>query len=241
LPEPHKTCVDLLLLNQELSPPRSRSPNQYVISMEMKWLELSGITSKPSISIHILILTFNTSTWVSKTEMPPTIKLPLMLLMPSQSAKLESNVLLSLLMKIELKNSNSNKCGNPQTEPLETSWTVLYSESQSLSQTFQDLFQDGPSQSLLEDTHMVINTNAKTMLLISQERLNLYSLQKTEVMPLDKRSINSQEKELTWVCSTLRPLLNHSLDHACNTLLEEDIHSSFLQRILSWRNTMDFS
>jgi len=169
-----------------------------------------------------------------------TIKLPLMLPTLSQSARSELSVPLLPPMKTESRSSVSSRCGNLQTEPLEISLMVQSSESQSLSPTFPDLFQDGLSQSLLVDTPTVINIDAKIMLLQHQVLSSLCSPQIMEMPSLSMKSTISLEQVLILVCSILKLPLSLSLDPACNTLLAEDTHLNSHQRTPFWRNTMDY-
>ena len=74
---------------------------------------------------------------------------------------------------------------------------VQFLESQLLFLTFQDLSQDGPNQSSLVDTPMLINTDVKMLLLMGQEELNLFTLQMMEVAQLTKKFINLLEKDVT--------------------------------------------
>ena len=158
------------------------------------------------------------------------IKLPLMLPTLSKNARLVLSVPLLLPMKRESRNSVSSRCGNLQTEPLEISLMVQSSESQSLSPTFPDLFQDGLSQSLLVDTPTVINIDAKIMLLTLQVRPSLYSPQITEIHQLSTNSSISKAAVLIWECITLKLPSSLSLDPACNMLSVEDTHLNSHQR-----------
>ena len=159
-----------------------------------------------------------------------TIKLPLMLPTLSVNARSELSVPLLPPMKTESRSSVSSRCGNLQTEPLEISLMVQSSESQSLSPTFPDLFQDGLSQSLLVDTPTVINIDAKIMLLQHQVLSSLCSPQIMEMPSLSMKSTISLEQVLILVCSILKLPLSLSLDPACNTLLAEDTHLNSHQR-----------
>ena len=168
------------------------------------------------------------------------IKLPLMLPRLSKNARSELSAPLLPLMKRESRNSVSSRCGNLQTEPLETSLMVQSSESQSLSPTFPDLFQDGLSPSLLVDTPTVINIDAKIMLSLLQVNVSSCSPQITEMHQLCKISIISQARVLILVCSILKLPLSLLLDPACNTLSAEDTHLNSHQRTPFWRSTMDY-
>lgn len=102
------------------------------------------------------------------------IRLRLMLLQQLRSIRLELSAQLLHLMRPELRNSNLKRCGSLQMVQSETIWVVLFSEHQSLSLIFQNMFQDGRSQSLLEDMPSV--TNIEQLMLFSKGQENLKCL-----------------------------------------------------------------
>jgi hypothetical protein len=99
------------------------------------------------------------------------IKLLLIVLLLLEHARLVLSVQLLLQMRQELRSSILKKCGNHQTELLETSLVELYLENQLFAKTFQDLFQPGTNQLLLEDTLSVINI--EPLILLLQDQVNL--------------------------------------------------------------------
>jgi len=81
----------------------------------------------------------------------------------------ESNVLLLLQMKLELKSSNSRECINLQMVKSEISFKVLFSELLSYAKTFLYMFQAGKNQLSLVDMLTVINIKLKILLSKNQE------------------------------------------------------------------------
>ena len=167
-----------------------------------------------STSTHILILTSTTLTCPWRTEMPPTIKSLLTQLWPPRNARLLLSAPLLPPMRRELRNSNLRKCGSHQTELLETSLMVPYSESLLLSVTSQELSQDGPSQSLSEDTPMEISTEHKMPSKLFPVRLSSFSPQEMEAHPPLSSSTISRDQAPTSVCTTPQSPLRASPEHA---------------------------
>jgi len=97
------------------------------------------------------------------------IKLPWMLLKLSKNLESESNVLPSLLMKLELKSSILQECINLQMVKSETSFKVLFSELQFYATTFLYTSQAGKNQLSLVDMLTVINIKLKILLSKNQE------------------------------------------------------------------------
>lgn len=127
----------------------------------------------------------------SKTETPLKIKLLLIVLLLCWSTRLELSALLSLQIKVVLRNSTWSRCGNHQTAPSVTNWTALFSVSQSWFLTYLDLYQAGLNQLWLVDTHMVTNTEVRMVLPPSQARSRLFSLQLMAQNQLANLSTNS--------------------------------------------------
>merc|ERR1712127_881146 len=84
-------------------------------------------------------------------------------------------------MRLELRSLVLRKCGNHQTVLLETILEELFSESQFFARMFQDLFQDGPSQSSLVDMLSVINIEPPITLLRKLVSLRLFSHQRMDL------------------------------------------------------------
>lgn len=105
--------------------------------------------------------------WNIETKL--MIKLLLMLLLLLLNIESVLNVLALLLMKQELKNSDSRKCGNHQMEPSEIFLTEQFSENQFYVKTFQELYQTGKNQLLSEDTVSEISINVLILQLKNQE------------------------------------------------------------------------
>jgi len=188
--------------------------------MVMKWLESSGKWSKIYSFFHILILISNITIFPLKKEKKLMIKLPWMLLKPSKNSVLESNVLLLLLMKLELKSSISQECINLQMVKSETSFKVLFLELQSYAKTFLYMSQAGKNQLSLVDMLTVINIKLKILLSKNQEFSLWNSSQVMEVKYMKKISLHSQKPVvLAWVCLTLTKVSKDLLNHASNMLL----------------------
>merc|ERR1712039_967260 len=97
-------------------------------------------------------------------------------------------------MRLVLKNSTSNRCGDLQTEPSETSYVELSSANQLFVQTSQSSSQDGKNQSSLADMLMVISTRQLISLWIDQENLRLYGIQKMDPESKDGLSLTSRDQ-----------------------------------------------
>jgi len=188
--------------------------------MVMKWLESCGKWSKIYLFFHILILISNITIFLLKKEMKPMIKLPWILLQLSRNMVSESNVLLLLQMKLELKSSNSRECINLQMVKSEISFKVLFSELLSYAKTFLYMFQAGKNQLSLVDMLTVINIKLKILLSKNQELSLWNSYQVMEAKYMNKKSLNSQKLVvLAWVCLILMTVSLDLLDLALNMLL----------------------
>jgi hypothetical protein len=101
--------------------------------------------------ILLSILISNTLILEWKIEIKLMIKLLFKLLKLLKPVKLESNVPRLLLIKLELKNLNLNKCGKVLMELLEIIWMEQYLDNQLLSKIFQDWLDLGINQLSLAD------------------------------------------------------------------------------------------
>lgn len=152
------------------------------------------------------------------------IKSPLMLPMPSNNAKLVSNVPPSPLIKQESNNSTLNTCGKAPTVQSETFSTEPSSENLSSSITSQDLFQDGKNPLLLEDTLSEINTEPPILQSINLENLKLSS-QIMKESNKEWKSTNLKEKVvLVWQCTTSMKALRILLTAVSNSLFKDNYH-----------------
>jgi hypothetical protein len=115
-------------------------------------------------------------------------------------------------------------------ELLETILEEQFSENQLLFQIFQDMFQDGNNQLLLEDMLMEINTEPLMLLFQDQESLRSFIHQKMEVQKLDMTALISQVQVFLWVCTTQMIQSEVSLTNLSNSHSQEIIHFTCLPR-----------
>jgi len=151
------------------------------------------------------------------------IKLQLMLLMLLNNVKLELNVLRLLLMKLELKNLSLRKCGKVLMVPLEIYSMELFLDNLSLLKIYQDLFQDGKNQSLLDVMLSEINTKLLILLLINLENSKCISKEMMELNKKWKYIIMKVLEVLVWVCTIPMKVLNALLIVVSNLPFKENI------------------
>jgi len=161
--------------------------------------------------------------------------------MPSRNIKLVLSAQLLLQMRKELKNFLLKRCGRVQMVQLEMSLMVQYLERPLLWIISQEMYQDGINQSLLVDMLLVTNTKLKTLSQRRQVHSPWPSHLKVVLKQQTLKFTNSRDQELWWACITQ---MNQSLDshiHVSNMQLIENSHSTWVQRIQSWRDMMEDS
>ncbi len=174
--------------------------------------------------------------------MLPTIKWPSKLLKPSKNVKLVSNVLPLPLIRPELLNSSSNKCGNLPMVRSEIILEEQFSENQSLLKIFLASSLDGQNQWSSDVTLLVTNTEALILWYLNQVNLKSYTLPiEKELNQLHMKSTNLPAQVLLWVCITQISRLKNLLTHLSNMLFSAIIQFTSVPKIPFWRNMTDDS
>jgi hypothetical protein len=149
------------------------------------------------------------------------------------NVKLELNVLRLPLMKLELKNLSLRKCGKVLMVPLEIYLMELFLDNLSLLKIYQDLFQDGKNQSLLDVMLLEINIKLLILLLISLENSKCISKEMMELNKKWKYIIMKVLEVLVWVCTIPMKVLNALLLVVSNLPFKENILFILQPKILS--------